>query len=63
MSYQLEEVKLSQQIFYHLLTHRELSEHQDKALYYAYTSNEVVMNLACKWRLITIMQFGLLKIY
>lgn len=45
MSYQLEEVKLSQQIFYHLLTHRELSEHQDKALYYAYTSNEVVMNL------------------
>ena len=45
MSYQLEEVRLSQQIFYHLLTHRELSEHQDKALYYAYTSNEVVMNL------------------
>lgn len=45
MSYQLEEVKLSQQIFYHLLMHRELSEHQDKALYYAYTSNEVVMNL------------------
>ena len=39
MSYQLEEVRLSQQIFYHLLTHRELSEHQDKVLYYAYTSN------------------------
>lgn len=45
MSYQLEEVRLSQQIFYHLLMHRELSEQQEKGLYYAYTSNEVVMNL------------------
>ena len=45
MSYQIEEVKLSQQIFYHLLSQRELNEQQDKALYYAYTGNETVMNL------------------
>ena len=45
MSYQLEEIKLSQQIFYHLLSETELSEQTDKALYYAYTSSENVMNL------------------
>jgi len=45
MSYQIEEVKLSQQIFYHLLSQRELNEQQDKALYYVYTGNETVMNL------------------
>ena len=45
MSYQIEEVKLSQQIFYHLLSQRELNEQQDKALYYAYTGNDTVMNL------------------
>ena len=45
MSYQIEEIKLSQQIFYHLLSKSELNEQQEKALYYAYTSNENVMNL------------------
>lgn len=45
MSYSLDEVQLSQQIFYHLLQYREIHESSEPQLYYAYTSEERVMNL------------------
>ncbi|MDE5977552.1 MAG: hypothetical protein K2G70_03690 [Turicibacter sp.] len=45
MSYEREEILLSQQIFYYLLKHRELSEQKEKTLYYAYTGSERIIDL------------------
>ncbi|MDB8436395.1 hypothetical protein GMB70_04955 [Turicibacter sanguinis] len=45
MAYSYEEVKLSQHIFYTLLRDRQIQEDKEKDLYYAYTGNEVIMNL------------------
>lgn len=45
MSYELEEVSLSQSIFYYLIEHRELREEDEVDLYRGYTENENVMNL------------------
>ena len=45
MSYELEEITLSQSIFYYLIEHRELKEEDDTILYRAYTENENIMDL------------------
>ncbi len=45
MAYELEDVSYSQQIFYHLIKHRQLREEDDIALYKAYTENENIMEL------------------
>lgn len=45
MSYEIEDIKISQRIFYSLQKNGELSEEQEKELYRAYTENEKVMNL------------------
>lgn len=45
MSYELEEITLSQSIFYYLIEHRELREEDDTILYRAYTENENIMDL------------------
>lgn len=45
MGYELDEIHLSQSIFYYLIEHRELREEDDLALYRAYTENENVMEL------------------
>lgn len=45
MSYELEEITLSQSIFYYLIEHRELREEDDTLLYRAYTENENIMDL------------------
>ncbi|BBF42834.1 hypothetical protein lbkm_1519 [Lachnospiraceae bacterium KM106-2] len=45
MSYEIEEIKLSQQIFYYLLEKRELTEEKERDFYRAYTEREQVMNL------------------
>lgn len=45
MAYELEEVAISQMIFYYLLQHKELKEEDELELYKAYTENEEVMNL------------------
>lgn len=45
MTYELEEITLSQSIFYYLLEHRALKEEDERELYKAYTENENIMNL------------------
>lgn len=45
MAYELEEISLSQRIFYYLIEHRELKEEEESILYRAYTENENVMEL------------------
>lgn len=45
MAYELEEINLSQSIFYYLLKYRELKEDEERLLYKAYVENENVMNL------------------
>lgn len=45
MAYEVEDIKFSQTIFYHLLKNGELNEKDDKELYRAYSENERVMNL------------------
>ena len=45
MAYELEEVRLSQEIFYYLLEHHELREEEEIQLYKAYTEQEEVQNL------------------
>lgn len=45
MTYELEEITLSQSIFYYLIEHRELKEEDDLSLYKAYTENENIMDL------------------
>lgn len=45
MAYELEEITMSQMIFYYLLQNRELKEEEELELYKAYTENEAIMNL------------------
>lgn len=45
MSYEIEEIKLSQKIFYHLIDKRQLSKESEKELYEAYNEQETVRNL------------------
>lgn len=45
MGFELEEVTLSQKIFYFLIEHRELKEEDDFELYKAYTENENILDL------------------
>lgn len=45
MGYELDEITLSQSIFYYLIEHRELREEDNITLYKAYTENENVMDL------------------
>ena len=46
MAYEIEEIRLSQQIFYYLLEHFELREEEEERLYRAYTEEEAVQNLS-----------------
>ncbi|MDE6984143.1 MAG: hypothetical protein K2O99_06330, partial [Lachnospiraceae bacterium] len=45
MAYEIEEIRLSQQIFYYLLEHFELREDETSGLYRAYVENEQVQLL------------------
>lgn len=45
MAYEMDEIRLSQEIFYYLLEHHELKEEDDARLYQAYTREETVQNL------------------
>ncbi|MCI8370944.1 MAG: hypothetical protein HFI75_00820 [Lachnospiraceae bacterium] len=45
MAYDMEEIRISQEIFYYLLEKHELREEQAKELYRAYTDNEQIQNL------------------
>lgn len=45
MTYELEEIRTSQEIFYYLLEHHELREEDEQLLYKAYTEEEAVQNL------------------
>lgn len=45
MSYEIEEVRISQEIFYYLLENHELREEAEQVLYRAYTEQEMVQNL------------------
>lgn len=45
MAYEIGEIRLSQQIFYYLLEHHELSEQEEGRLFRAYTEEEPVQNL------------------
>lgn len=45
MAYELEEIRISQEIFYYLLEHHELREEDELILYKAYTEQEEVQNL------------------
>lgn len=45
MAYELETVRTSQEIFYYLLEHHEMSEEEQERLYRAYVENERIQNL------------------
>lgn len=45
MAYEIDEIKLSQEIFYYLLEHHELREENEARLYKAYTQEEQIQNL------------------
>lgn len=45
MAYEIEEIKMSQKIFYHLIEFRQLSKETDKELYEAYNEREEIKNL------------------
>ncbi|MEG1946137.1 MAG: DUF6063 family protein [Lachnospiraceae bacterium] len=45
MAYEIEEIKISQEIFYYLLERRELKEEKEGSLYKSYTENEQIRNL------------------
>ena len=45
MAYEAEEVRLSQEIFYHLLEHHELREAETRELYRAYTESAPVQEM------------------
>lgn len=45
MSYEMEEVRISQEIFYYLLEHHELREEEENRLYKAYAEDEQIQNL------------------
>ncbi|SFR88010.1 DUF6063 family protein [Anaeromicropila populeti] len=45
MGYELEEIQISQKIFYELLKNRQISEETNKELYYAYMNEDKIMTL------------------
>ncbi len=45
MAYELDEMRVSQEIFYYLLEHHELREEEEMQLYKAYTEQEGIQNL------------------
>lgn len=45
MAYEIEDIRISQEIFYYLLENRELREENETAYYRAYTENEQIQNL------------------
>lgn len=45
MAYEMGEIRISQQIFYHLLQHHELREEDEQRLYRAYIEEEQIQNL------------------
>ncbi len=45
MAYEIEDIRMGQEIFYHLLEHHELSEEAQEQLFRAYAENERVQNL------------------
>lgn len=45
MAYELDQIKISQEIFYYLLKHHELREEDENQLYRAYTEQEDIQNL------------------
>lgn len=45
MAYELDEIKISQEIFYYLLENHELREEEENILYRAYTEQEEIQNL------------------
>lgn len=45
MAYEIEDIRLSQEIFYYLLEHHELREDNELRLYKAYTQEETIQNL------------------
>lgn len=45
MAYEIEEIRMSQEIFYYLLENHELREEEEELLYRAYTEQEEIQNL------------------
>ena len=45
MAYELDEIRISQEIFYYLLEHHELREVEEERMYRAYTEREEIQNL------------------
>lgn len=45
MSYEIEDIKNANKIFYYILNHGELSEDEERELYKLYSENEEIMNL------------------
>ncbi len=45
MAYELDEIRISQEIFYYLLEHHELREEEETLLYRAYAEQEEIQNL------------------
>lgn len=45
MAYEIDEIRISQEIFYYLLEHHELREESEELLYRAYAEREEVQNL------------------
>lgn len=45
MAYEIDEIRISQEIFYYLLEHHELKEEEEPVFYKAYTEEEAVQNL------------------
>lgn len=45
MAYEIEDIKLSQKIFYHLIEERQLSKETEKQLFEAYNEREEIKNL------------------
>lgn len=45
MAYEIDDIRMSQEIFYYLLEHHELREEEETVMYKAYTEQESVQNL------------------
>lgn len=45
MAYEIEDIRLSQEIFYYLLEHHEIREETEQNLYKSYAENEEIQNL------------------
>lgn len=45
MAYEMEDIRISQEIFYYLLEHHEIREETESRLYQAYAENEQIQNI------------------